>query len=81
MYKVEVTDNLTAIVDVPSTSSNLAYRFFHMGMIYQLKGCRPISDPALQELQHVWIDPQTLSEDQCSNLLWKYRLMQTDKKS
>ncbi len=44
-----------------------------MGMIYQLKGCRSINEPDLQELQHIWVDPQTLSKVQCSSLLWKYK--------
>lgn len=70
---LRLIDNLTATVDVPSTSSNHAYTFFHMGMIYQLKGCRSTSEPALQELEHIWIDPQTLSKDQCSSLLWEYK--------
>lgn len=70
---LQLIDNLTATVDVPSTSSNRAYTFFHIGMIYQLKDCRSTSEPALQELEHIWIDPQTLSKDQCSSLLWEYK--------
>lgn len=78
---LQLIDNLTATIDIPSTSFNQAYTFFHMGMIYQLKGCRSTSKTYLQELQHFWVDPQTLSKTHCSSLLWKYRLMQTEKKS
>ncbi len=70
---LQLIDNLTATIDIPSTSSNQAYTFFHMGMIYQLKGCRSTSEHALQELQHTWVDPQALSKDQCSSLLWEYK--------
>ncbi len=70
---MQLIDNLTVTVDIPGTSSNQAYTFFHMGMIYQLKGCRSINEPDLQELQHIWVDPRTLSKVQCSSLLWKYK--------
>lgn len=78
---LQLINNLTAVVNVPATSSNQAYTFFHVGMIYQLDGCRLSTDKqTIQELQHIWIDPKTLFEDQCSSLLWKYKQTQMDKK-
>jgi hypothetical protein len=46
--------------------------FFHIGMIYHLNGCRCTEKHVKQQLEHVLIDPKALSEDHCSNLLWKY---------
>lgn len=57
---LQLIDNLTATIDIPSTSSNQAYTFFHMGMIYQLKGCRSTSEPALQELPHIFAETMPL---------------------
>lgn len=73
---MQLIDNLTATVDVPITRFNEPYLFYQIGMIYQVNGCRSINEPNLQELQHNWVDFQTLSKDQCSSLLWKYK--QTD---
>jgi 8-oxo-dGTP pyrophosphatase MutT (NUDIX family) len=70
---LQLKDNLTVMVDVPTISFNPAYTFFHLGMIYRIGGCRPTEKKVLQELQHIWIDPTILSKDQCSNLLWEYK--------
>ena len=72
---LQLIDNLNATVDVPSTFSNHAYTFFHVGMIYHLNGCRSTEKQTVQKLQHIWVDLKTLSKDQCSNLLWEYRLI------
>lgn len=66
-------NNLTAKVDVPAIFPNDAYLFFHIGMIYKINGFRLIEEQSLRELQSIWIDPKTLTEDQCSSLLWKYK--------
>jgi GNAT superfamily N-acetyltransferase len=52
---------------------NHAIEFGKVGMICRIDGCRSTKEQVLQELQHIWIDPQTLSKDQCSSLLWKYK--------
>lgn len=70
---MQLIDNLTATVDVPSTPFNEPYLFYQIGMIYQVNGCRSTNEPRLQELEHIWINPQTLSKDQCSSLLWEYK--------
>lgn len=72
---LQLINNLTTTVNVPVMASNQSYTFFHIGMIYQLNGCRCTEKLVKQELKHIWIDPKALSEDNCSNLLWKY--MQT----
>lgn len=76
---LQLIDNLTATVHVPLTSANQASTFFHVGMIYKLNGCRSLSKQAVQELQHFWIDPKTLSKEECSSLLWKYILFHLKK--
>lgn len=63
---LQLIDNLTVTFDAPSTS------FFHIGMIYRVDTCRPMQKLNAPELQHTWVDPNTLSEEQCSPLLWKY---------
>jgi ribosomal protein S18 acetylase RimI-like enzyme/8-oxo-dGTP pyrophosphatase MutT (NUDIX family) len=73
---LQLIDNLTATVDVPSTLSNEPYVFYQIGMIYRVNGCRLIKGEKLGDLQHIWIDLMTLSEGQCSKLLWKWRMMQ-----
>lgn len=70
---LQLIDNLTATIHVPPTSSNESYLFFQVGLIYKIEGCRPTLDQLPQELQHIWVDPKTLSKDQCSALLWKYK--------
>lgn len=76
---LQLIDNLAATVNVSSTSSNQSYMFFHIGMIYRLNGCRSsVDEQAIPELQHIWMDPKTLSEGQCSSLLWKYKQTHTD---
>ena len=70
----KLLENLTTMVDVPRTQSNEPYTLYQIGMIYQVNGCRLIKDHKHGDLQHVWIDLMTLSEEQCSKLLWKYRM-------
>ncbi len=65
---LHLIDNLTATADVDS--------FYQIGMIYQVKGCRPINEDKGGDLQHVWADLMALSEGECSKLLWKWRVMQ-----
>jgi ribosomal protein S18 acetylase RimI-like enzyme/8-oxo-dGTP pyrophosphatase MutT (NUDIX family) len=73
---LQLINNLTAIVDVPSTPSNESYLFYQIGMIYRVTDCRWIKGERLGDLQHIWIDLMALSEGQCSKLLWKWRMMQ-----
>lgn len=75
---LQLIDNLTARINVPAALPNDSYVFFHLGMIYRIDGCRSIREQALQELQHIWIDPKTLAQDQCSSLLWKYKQTHID---
>lgn len=70
---LRLIDNLTVRINVPADSSSEAYEFFHIGMIYRIDGCRSTREQVQQELNYIWIDPQTLSKDQCSCLLWEYR--------
>lgn len=70
----KLLENLTVMVDVPRTPLNEQYTFYQIGMIYKVNGCRLIKDHKHGDLQHVWIDLMTLSEEQCSKLLWKYRM-------
>jgi len=70
---LQLIDNLTATINVPATMSRESYIFFQVGMIYRIDGCRSAGEQAQQEFQPIWIDPKTLSKDQCSGLLWKYK--------
>lgn len=72
---LQLIDNLTATVDVPSTPSNEPYVFHQIGMIYRVSGCRLLKDKQQGDLQHIWIDLMALSEGECSTLLWKWRIM------
>ncbi|CDZ79865.1 nucleoside triphosphate pyrophosphohydrolase [Candidatus Rubidus massiliensis] len=69
---LQLIENITTTVKVPLSSSNQAYTFFHIGMIYQVSGCRCIEKHTVGELNHVWTNPNTLAQDQCSSLLWKF---------
>lgn len=76
---MQLIDNLTTTVDVPSTPFNAfnePYLFYQIGMIYQVNGCRLIKDKKQGDLQHIWIDLTALSEGGCSKLLWKWRMAQ-----
>lgn len=73
---LQLIDNLTAIVDVPETPTHEPYIFYQIGMIYRVNGCRLIKEGESGELQYFWIDLMALSENECSKLLWKYKVMQ-----
>lgn len=65
-------DNLTAIVDVPESSTKAAYTFYQIGLIYQVAGLKPLKGHEKGDLQYTWIDPKTLSQEKCSPLLWQF---------
>ncbi len=67
--------NLSATIQVNPTEPNLSYTFHHIGMIYRVEGCRLISKTQTGDLQSIWINPENLSEEECSALLWKYRML------
>lgn len=71
---LNLIENLSATMDVPETPSNGPYIFHQIGMIYSVNGCRLIEGQKDGSLQPIWIDLMTLSEEQCSKLLWKYRV-------
>lgn len=61
---MKLIDNLTATLQVDSS-----YLFHHIGMIYQVEGCRPINNQT-GTFPHHWVNLNTLSETECSALLW-----------
>ncbi len=65
-------DNLTVTVNVSKTSSHEQYTFYQIGMIYRVKGLQSLKNEERGELQYIWIDPKTLSEERCSSLLWQF---------
>lgn len=65
-------DNSTVTIDVSKTSSHEQYTFYQIGMIYRVKGLQPLKNEEQGELQYIWIDPKTLSEERCSSLLWQF---------
>lgn len=73
---MQLIDNLTATVEVPGTLSSESYRFFQVGMIYQVNGCRLIKDEK-GDLEYFWADLMALSEGECSKLMWKWRVTQS----
>lgn len=73
---LQLIDNLTAVVDVPSSLLNEPYLFYQIGMIYQAYGCRLIPGEKHGDLEHTWVDLMTLSEEQCSKLLWQWKMNQ-----
>jgi 8-oxo-dGTP pyrophosphatase MutT (NUDIX family) len=72
---LQLIDNLTATIDVPKSSFNEPYLFYQIGMIYRVNGLSLINETS-GELQHSWVDLLALSEQESSELLWKWRLMQ-----
>ena len=71
---LQIISNLTATVNVPGSSSSEAHTFYQIGMIYRVNGCRFIENEKSGDLQHSWVDMMALSENECSKLLWKYRM-------
>lgn len=67
----KLLDNLTSTLQVPEIKEKEPYLFYQIGMIYQIIGIQAIAE-STSELSHNWYDPKTLSEDQCSRLLWQY---------
>ena len=70
----KLLDNFTATIDMSKSSSKDPYVFYQIGMIYQVFGCRLQENQNEGDFQPIWMDPMALSEDQCSKLLWKYRM-------
>jgi ADP-ribose pyrophosphatase YjhB (NUDIX family) len=60
-------DNLTAVTDAST------YLFYQIGMIYQVDGSHSIQGK--REFEPHWISLPALSKEECSTLLWKYRMM------
>lgn len=73
---LQLIDNLTATVNILKTSSNEPYSFYQIGMIYRVNGCRLIKNEKPGDLQYMWTDLMKLREEECSKLLWKYRMTQ-----
>lgn len=67
----KLLDNLTSTLQVPEIKEKEPYLFYQIGMIYKIIGIQPITE-STSELSHNWYDPKTLSEEQCSRLLWEY---------
>ncbi len=70
---LKLIDNLTATIDISRAPPNETYTFYQIGMIYRIHDCQLIQDQAHGDLPYLWTDLRTLSEEQCSKLLWKYR--------
>lgn len=70
---MNLIDNLSATIQVMQTASNPSYTFHHIGMIYRVQGCRLI-DNRVGDLQRSWVNLKSLSEEECSALLWKYKM-------
>jgi 8-oxo-dGTP pyrophosphatase MutT (NUDIX family) len=68
---MDLIGNLTATIDVSGTPDYEPYAFYQIGMIYRVNGCRLINDNE-GEFQHFWVDAATLTEGECSKLLWKW---------
>ena len=69
---IQLIDNLTATVDVHKTPSSEPYLFFQIGMIYRVNDCRWIKDEKQGDLHRIWIEPNGLSQEKCSSLLWQF---------
>ncbi len=65
-------DNLTTTIAVPETTSTEPYTFFQIGLIYGIEGFRPMKEQPTREFDPIWVDPKTLSAEQCSNFLWQF---------
>lgn len=64
----KLVENLTAATPIPAIDP---YIFYQIGMIYEVSSYRTIKDCHC-EFQPIWADLKTLTENQCSSLLWKY---------
>lgn len=69
---IQLIDNLTATIDVLETPSTEPYLFFQIGMIYRVNGSRLIKDENPGELESFWVEPEELSPENCSLLLWQF---------
>jgi mutator protein MutT len=59
---LQLIDNLTAAIE----------GFFQVGMIYRVEDCRSNEKQGSHEC--FWLDPHQLLQENCSKLLWKYRM-------
>lgn len=65
-------DNLTATFAVPKSSFGDPYHYYQIGLIYLVFDLQPLAEGTTAELQPFWVDPSSLTQGQCSPLLWKY---------
>jgi len=72
---MNLIDNLSTTIQVTQSESNSSYTFHHIGMIYRVEGCRLINETQSGDLQHSWVNLKSLSEEECSALLWKYKMI------
>lgn len=68
---LELLENLAVTLEVPETTSQHAYTFYQIGMVYKIEGLKKKQNVA-GELECFWIDPEKLKEEMCSKLLWKF---------
>lgn len=67
--------NLSSTIQVNQTEVAPSYTFHHIGMVYGVEGCRLIKESQTGDLQPIWANLENLSEEECSALLWKYRML------
>jgi ADP-ribose pyrophosphatase YjhB (NUDIX family) len=58
-------DNISSVLQVGQE-----YVFYQIGMIYEVFGLQGI-EGCKGELEYFWVDLKTLTEEDCSMLLWK----------
>lgn len=66
--------NLSATIQVNQIEPSSSYMFHHIGMVYQVEGCRLTKRSQTGDLQPIWVNLYRLSEEECSALLWKYKM-------
>lgn len=66
---MEPMQNLTTLVEKPSTEDWPSYTFHQIGLIYSVNGLYPLGKQK-GSLKHDWIDPQTLKKKEVSPFVW-----------
>lgn len=68
---LSLLDNLTNTTEVPPIAAKEPFTFYQIGMIYQVVGLRKLGDDNFGDLESKWYEITTLSQENCSGLLWK----------
>lgn len=67
---MQLIDNISERVDVPSQNGNPPYSSHRIGLIYLISGLHPLNTKSTELLNYAWQDLHAIHEQECSQFAW-----------